>query len=480
MIQEELLAADEAEKNYIAAVLSARQTIFKNNAEVKAQIAELKTVLQNIKARVGYTVDEFGTVSFVDQIFLTAVEKFNASIVNFVSAYNGSNASNKIVSDAEREINNKANILSEIFNQTKAGAVNFYANQAYSLEAAARSAYNKALEAFEYIDSVEDMSDNIRSLSRQLLEETAEALAEVCSLAPEIYDVAQSAHDFVASQYVDAKDAEGNTVITINTYDTFAFLSCNDFKNSNLMPLKGDYVLMRYIVGLQPKSVAGLTHIDVSASNALAKLYELFGIKSGETPDFDKTYGSYFTAVENTLGQFELALTNYKEIRAQYDNKQATSDQVSALLPALATAAKNMNDAMQKLVTAFSGPKLGAFQMSEQFDEATRLALLELFYKFSADYSAYTTLTAEIAALEAEIEALKTAGSDATAKEAELAAKQASLADVIVALEASSAASGTALNEVKDAYTLLAKDVLAGPNGYAVSAQKHLDLVAQM
>ena len=480
MIQEELLAADEAEKNYIAAVLSARQTIFKNNAEVKAQIAELQTVLQNIKARVGYTVDEDGNVTFVDQIFLTAVEEFNTSIVNFISAYNGTNASNKIISDAEREINNKANILSEIFNQTKAGAVNFYANQAYSLEAAARSAYNKALEAFEYIDNVEGMSDDIRSLSRQLLEETAEALAEVCSLAPEIYEVAQSAHDFVASQYVDVKDAEGNTVVTINTYDTFAFLSCNDFKQSNLMPLKGDYVLMRYIVGLQPKSVAGLTRIDISASNALAKLYELFGIKSGETPDFDKVYDEYFTAVENTFDQFELALNNYKDIRAKYDNKQATSDQVSALLPALATATKNMNDQMQKLVTAFNGPKLGAYQMSEQFDAETRDALLALFYTFSGNYNAYTTLVAEIEALEAEIAALKAAGSDATAKEAELLEKQNSLAAVIAALDASAAEAGPALNEVKDAYTLLAKDVLAGPNGYAVAAQSHLALVEQM
>ena len=492
MIQEEILAADEQERNYIASVLSARQTIFKNNAEVKAQIEELEKILKSIKARVGYTVDDEGNVTFTDPTFVNAVNDFNEAIKNFVIAYNGSTASNKIVSDAEKEINNKANILSEIFNQTKANAVNFYANQAYTLEATARAAYNNAFEAFEYIDSVDGMSDDIRNLSRQLLEETAEYLAAVCSLAPEIYNIAQTAHDYVASQVVEIDT--GDVKIAVNTYDTFSFLSCNDFKNSNLMPLKGDYVLMRYVVGLQPKSVAGITRIDISASNALAKLYELFAIKAGETPDFNAVFGSYLKEVENTLAQFELALNNYKEIRELYDNKQATSSQVSELLPALATATKSMNDAMQKLVTAFAGPKLGAYQMSEQFDEATKDQLLAIFYQFSADCGAYQTLVnqiaaleTEIAALEAEIAELKGKGEDATAKEATLAEKQTALATAktdlaaaIVALQTSSDASNNALNAVKDAYTLLAKDVLAGPNGYATAAKSHLELLEQM
>ena len=442
-IKAEGAALDAQEKEYIATVLSARQTIRKNAETVNAQIATLQGYLDSMKRLVGYEVDANGNVSYTSTQLEALLADFNDKMQIFLEVYNGGDCTRSALGTAAYDVNTAAKALQTFYDQTQSGSVNYIADQAFKADLEARTAFENALLAYEVLSNVDGISDYILNLSREYIEDLAASAAIVGTLAPSIYEIAQDCYDYALSGTSDILDANGKKVCEINTYQFYLFSVCGYISVAPTTKLNPEYLLQRYEIGLAKTSL--------TATAALDRICNALGVESpDETPAYTTLFENYLKIAPGRFG-FEPRYNNflekwatYQEVYERYVKKQATSAELNAALTPLTQAATYVNSEFGYLVGAFEAAATKTNSISSLYTDAVRDDLLAKSNAFSAAYATY-------------VGAEKPSNTE--------------LRDMVNAANALNDAFGAIASQ----YAVIAKGSTAGINSYARDAENHMN-----
>lgn len=443
-IQAESDALTAQDKAYIEAILNARQTIRTNNEALVIQISKLETYVSDIKRLVGTDADGNADNSAVN--LNSVIDAFNASMQNFIDVYKGGTCSRSDLGKAASAVNSAARNLYALYSQSQNGAINYIADLAYQAEVTALEAYNSAIEAYDVLVAVYEnggLSQYILDLSWSWIEETAANAATIATLAPTVYDIAQSAYEYAVSGDAELTDAEGNVLCEISAYQFYLFAVCGSISVAPTTALDDNYVIQRYEIGL--------LQTDLTATAALEQMCKALNIESvSDTVDYEAVFNQYLVVkgASTRLG-FETRYNNYMtrweeycEVYTKYKNKQATSAEVEAALKALSTTATQLNTEYNVLVAAFNGSQTKAAEVLPLYSEDVQADLLEKLNSFSLLYSEY------------------------------LATEKPSKSQLNTLNSAASTLSDLFLN-VSSLYAIVAKGSTAGINDYALYAENH-------
>ena len=425
----------------IQAILNARQLIRINSAAVKAEIAKLENYKNAMILKLGYT--ENGEYSSGE--LAQAISSFNTAVQNYIAAYNGGDCgANEItgtsanLAEVARAMNSAAATLQKFFDQTQNGSVNYIAHQAYTSELAARTAYENAMEAYRILENTDGVSEYIKELAWGLIVDTAEAVATICALAPNVYDMAQEAYEYVVSDTAVLTDANGKALCKISTYQFYLYAVCGYLTVQPTVKFETKNVLRRYEIGLEKN--------DLTAKAALDQIYNTLGIQSATE---EPSYSTLFTDSLNKKNQvgfetrystFVERWTSYQEIYTRYKAKKATSAELNAALTPLMNAAIYLNTEFGYFVDLFDAAPKSSSEIITFYENVPEFT--EQADSFSKAFAACFN------------------------------AENPSAAELKVLANAAGALSET-FDKLSDLYAIVPSDSATGINAYAKNAEKH-------
>ena len=339
-------------------------------------------------------------------------------------------------------MNNAAAELQKFYDQAQNGSVNYIANQAYSSELAARKAYENAIAAYEVLAGTEGVSEYIRELAWDLIEETAEAVATIGSIAPSVYEMAQGAYDYAISGAATLTDANGNAVCEISTYQFYLYALCG-------------YLGVQPTVKLDPKNVLrsyeiGLVKSDLTAKAALDQILDTMKIADASVaPDYAALFAGYLSKAgqvgfDARYTTFTERWKTYQETYERYKNKKATSTELSTALTPLLNAAIYLNTEFGYFVDLF-----------EASPKASNSIIT--FYENTSD-------------LQAQANAFSAAFAACYAADTPSSAQLNALRDAAKMLSAS-------FDTISDLYAIVPSDSATGINSYAKNAENHMTIL---
>ncbi len=447
-IEAEREALDKQKLEEIQTILNARQLIRINSAAVTAELEKLMGYKESLILKLGYVENEDG-VSYTSGELALAINNFNAAVQNYIKVYNGGDCganettgTSAILGDAARAMNNAAAELQKFYDQAQNGSVNYIANQAYTAELAAREAYENAIAAYEILAATSAVSDYIRELAWGLVEDTAEAVATIGSIAPSVYEMAQDAYDYAISGAATLTDANGDAICEISTYQFYLYALCG-------------YLGVQPTVKIDPKNVLrcyeiGLIKSDLTAKAALDQICNILKIEDATVaPDYAALFAGYLSksgqvGFETRYNTFAERWQEYQEIYERYKNKKATSIDLANALTPLMNAAIYLNTEFGYFVDLFEASPKSANSIIT-------------FYENSLD-------------LQAQANAFSAAFAACYAAENPSSAQLKTLADAAKMLSAS-------FDTISDDYAIVPSDSATGINSYAKNAEKHMTVL---
>ncbi len=429
----------------IQTILNARQLIRINSAAVKAEISKLEGYKTAMILKLGYT--EGG--EYKSGELREAIQNFNKAVQNYIKVYNGGDCganeitgTSSILGDAARSLNSAAAELQKFFDQAQNGSVNYIAHQAYSSELAARTAYENAIAAYEILATTDGVSEYIRELAWGLIEDTAEAVATIGSIAPSVYEMAQGAYEYTVNGNATLTDAKGNAVCEISAYQFYLYAACGYLTVQPTVKFETKNVLRAYEIGLEKN--------DLTAKAALDQILNTLGIQAvTEEPKYAEIFNSYLNK-KNQVGfngrynTFAERWTTYQEIYTRYKAKKATSAELSAALTPLMNAAILLNTEFGYFGDLFEASPQSTNTIITFYENTPEFTEQAVGFSsaFAACFNAETPSAAQLNALAAAAEALS-----------------------------------ATFDTLSSLYAIVPSDSSTGINAYAKNAQKHKNVL---